>query len=76
MLKGIINKRIQHRIVSLLLVDGSATWYNTQNYMTNATWSSLKADFLSLSNLQSTITMVPPMCYGTSIIYKGYCSAD
>ena len=31
----------------LLLIDEYATWYSTQNYRTNATKTTLKADLLS-----------------------------
>ena len=45
-LKRITGKGNHYKFISLFIVDDIATYCNTQNYNTNAIWSSLKADLL------------------------------
>ena len=46
-LTSIINKQTRHKFASLLLIEEAENWYNTRNYTSNATWGTLKSDFLS-----------------------------
>ena len=46
-LTGIINERTSHKFASLLLIEAVENWYATKNYISNATWGTLKNDLLS-----------------------------
>ena len=43
---GIINEQTRQKFASLLLIDNAANWYDSRYYTSNATWGTLKNDFL------------------------------